>query len=90
MPTSVKIDSEMKSRIKQLADIQQRSPHWIMRTAICEYVEREEKREKFRQEALESWKQYKATGKHLTGEEVGEWLSTWGTKSETELPPCHK
>lgn len=90
MPTSVKIDNEMKSRIKHLADIQQRSSHWIMRTAICEYVDREEAREKFKQEALKSWKQYKTTGMHLTNEEVGEWLSTWGTQSETELPPCHK
>ena len=61
-----------------------------MRTAICEYVERKAAREKFRQEALESWKQYKTNGMHLTGEEVGEWLSTWGTKSAPELPPCHK
>lgn len=90
MPTSVKIDSEMKSRIKQLADSRQRSSHWIMRTAISEYVSREEKRESFKQEAITSWKQYQATGNHLTGEEVGEWLSTWGTEKEAELPRCHK
>ena len=90
MPTSVKIDSEMKNRIKQLADIRQRSSHWIMRTAISEYVDREESKENFKQEAITSWKEYQATGMHLTGEEVGDWLSTWGKENELELPDCHK
>ena len=54
MATSIKIDDELKGRIQQLASQRQRSSHWIMREAITQYVEREEARESFKQEALAS------------------------------------
>jgi len=90
MAASVKIDDDLKHRIQQLADLQQRSAHWIMREAIREYVEREEARERFKQEALAAWVAYQETGQHLTGGEVRAWLQTWGTDQESEIPPCHE
>ncbi|MGC5703782.1 CopG family ribbon-helix-helix protein [Pseudomonas sp. NFXW11] len=87
MATSIKIDDELKKRIQHLAGLRQRSAHWIMREAIAQYVEREEARESFKQEALASWAAYQETGRHLTGQETRAWLSTWGT--ESELPKCH-
>ena len=90
MATSVKLDIEMKNRIHHLAELQHRSAHWIMRTAISEYVNREEAKENFKQEALSSWKDYQETGKHLRGDEVSKWLNTWGTSEEVEIPVCHK
>ena len=60
-----------------------------MREAIAQYVEREEARESFKQEAMESWAEYQQTGRHLTGEEVSAWLRTWGTEADTEPPECH-
>ena len=90
MATSVKLDDDLKSRIKRLADARHRSAHWIMREAIREYVEREEARENFKQEALASWTAYQETGRHLSGQEVRDWLTTWGTDKDTEIPPCHE
>lgn len=90
MATSVKLDDELKNRVQQLADIRHRSAHWIMREAIRDYVEREEAKESFKQEALASWKAYQETGRHLSGQEVRDWLSTWGTDKETEIPQCHE
>lgn len=90
MATSVKLDDQLKSRVQHLAEIRHRSTHWIMREAIRSYVEREEAREKFKQEALTSWKTYQETGLHLTQQEVGDWLNTWGTDEEKEAPECHK
>ncbi len=90
MATSIKIDDDLKSRIQQLADLRRRSPHWIMQEAIREYVAREENRESFKQEALESWARYQETGLHVTGEEAREWLSRWGTDDESEVPACHE
>jgi len=90
MPTSVKLDSDMERRVRNLADVRQRSPHWIMREAIHQYVEREEARESFKQEALASWVEYQETGRDLTGDEVGAWLKTWGTDAESESPECHE
>ena len=34
MAKSVKLDPELESRIQHLAELRQRSPHWIMREAI--------------------------------------------------------
>jgi len=90
MATSVKLDDELKSRVQHLAEVRRRSAHWIMREAIRDYVEREEAKEDFKQEALASWKMYQETGRHLTGQEVRDWLNTWGTDDEAEIPSCHK
>ncbi len=90
MATSIKIDDDLRKRIQHLADQRQRSAHWIMREAIRQYVEREEARESFKQEALASWAAYQETGRHLTGDEVRAWLSTWGTDDETVVPECHE
>jgi predicted transcriptional regulator len=90
MATSLKIDDTLKARIQQLASQRRRSPHWIMLEAIQQYVEREEARESFKQEALASWAAYKETGRHLTGQEVRAWLSTWGTDDERTVHECHE
>ena len=90
MATSVKLDNELKNRIQQLADAQQRSAHWIMLKAIRDYVEREESRESFKQEAMQSWKNYQETGQHLSNQEVTNLLDTWGTDKDAEAPECHE
>ena len=87
---SVKLDDDLKSRVQQLAQRQQRTAHRIMREAIRDYVEKEESKEMFVHESLVSWSSYKKNGKHLTGQEVREWLQTWGTDSEAEIPECHE
>lgn len=89
MATSIKIDEALKQRVQQLAHQRHRTPHWIMLDAIEQYVQREEARESFKQEALASWVSYQETGRHLTGEEVRRWTTTWGTADETGAPACH-
>ena len=90
MATSVKLDEDLKSKVRHLATLRNRSPHWIMREAIRDYIEREEAKERFKEEALASWKAYKDTGRHLMGQEVREWLQKWGTDKESEIPQCHE
>ena len=90
MALSVKIDEDLKDRIKHLANLRRRSPHWIMIEAIRDYVEREEAKERFKQEAMASWTAYKTTEKHLTSQEVHEWLKTWGDDEEAQAPECHE
>ncbi|MBB1249827.1 CopG family ribbon-helix-helix protein [Rhizobium sp. G21] len=90
MATSLKIDDDLKSRVQQLASQRQRSAHWIMLEAIKQYVDREEAQESFKREALASWSAYQETGRHLTGQEVRTWLSTWGADDEKAMPECHE
>jgi len=90
MATSLKIDDTLKSRVQHLAHRRRRSAHWIMREAIAQYVDREEARESFKDEALASWTDYQETGLHLTGDETFAWLRTWGTDEERPIPECHE
>ncbi len=62
MATSIKIDEDLETCVQHLADVRRRSAHWIMREAIQQYVEREEKREAFKQDALRAWNECQATG----------------------------
>lgn len=89
MATSLKIDSDLKNRIQQLASQRRRSAHWIMLEAIQQYVDREEKHEAFKREALEDWDEYQRTGLHLTGEEVDEWLAKLEKGEDSKIPACH-
>ena len=80
----------MKGRVQQLAVARRRSAHWLMREAIEQYLEREEKREQFRQSALLAWAEYQATGLHAAAEEANSWLAKLEARAEDADPPeCH-
>ena len=87
--TSIKLDDELKGRVQHLAEARRRSAHWIMREAIAQYVEREEKREAFKQDALRAWEDYRQTGLHLTLEEADAWMARLEAGEDAELPECH-
>ena len=87
---AVKIEPEMRERMKRLAVKRQRSQHWLMRDAIRQYVEREEARDVFLRQAQDAWREYRETGLHASSEEVLAWLATWGGGSETAAPACHE
>ncbi len=87
--TSLKLDDSTKSRLQELAGKRRRSTHWLMREAIQQYVEREEKREQFRQEALAAWAEYQATGLHVTADETDAWLARLEAGEDAEPPSPH-
>lgn len=89
-PVAIKVDEDTRERVKRLAEARQRSSHWMMLEAIRQYVEREEKREAFRQDGINAWKEYQETGLHVTGDEVIAWLDTWGEENEQAVPVCHQ
>lgn len=87
--TSLKLDSQMKERLQRLAAARRRSPHWVMREAIEQYVEREEKREQLRQDAQAAWAHYQTTGLHLTAAEADAWLARLEAGEDAAAPECH-
>ena len=87
--TSVKLDTRTKKRVQQLASVRRRTPHWLMREAIEQYVEREEKREQLRQDALVAWTHYQTTGLHATAEEADAWLAKLEAGKKVAPPKCH-
>ena len=87
--TSLKLDSNTKKRIQRLASIYRRSPHWVMCEAIEQYVEREEKRERLRHDALAAWEHYQTTGLHVPGEDADAWLAKLEAGKKSTPPRCH-
>jgi predicted transcriptional regulator len=87
--TSVKLDSAMKQRVQRLAALRRRSPHWVLREAVEQYVEREEKREQFRQDALAAWDHYRTTGLHVSAAEADKWLAKLEAGKDAPPPACH-
>jgi predicted transcriptional regulator len=87
--TSVKLDETMRERVQRLASARRRSPHWLMREAIEQYVEREEKREQLRQDALAAWNHYATTGLHITSAEADAWLAKLEAGDDASPPECH-
>ena len=87
-PVPVKLDPDIRERIKRLAAGRNRSAHWIMREAIEQYVEREEKRVAFRRDGVRAWNEYQAAGLHATQEEADSWLARLEAGEDAEQPEC--
>jgi predicted transcriptional regulator len=87
--TSLKLDSGTKDRVQRLAAARRRTPHWVMREAIEQYVEREEKREQLRQDAYAAWNHFQETGLHVTAEEAEAWLTKLEAGGKGATPKCH-
>ena len=89
LKASVEIDPDVNERLEKLAASRHRQPDRLLKEAVEQYVDREEKRESFRQDTLRAWEEYRSTGMHLTGEEVEAWLQQLEDGSDVEPPACH-
>lgn len=85
-PIAIKLPEADRTRLKQLADIKKRSPHWLAKEAISQYLDREESAERFRRETIDRWEEYRQTGATVSNEAVIEWLDSWGTDNEKKSP----
>ena len=87
--TSLKLDVKLKKRVQHLAAARRRSPHWLMREAVEQYVSREEKREQLRRDALAAWNHYQTTGLHAAAKEADAWLAKLEAGEDATAPECH-
>ena len=71
----IKLDEQTQKRIKALAAKRDRSPHWLMKTAIENYLEREEQYEREKTEDMQRWANYELTGQAIDNAEVTQWLN---------------
>ena len=56
----------MPTRIENIALARHRSAHWSVREAITQYVDREERREAFRQDTIKLWDEYRPRNQSLS------------------------
>lgn len=92
MPTtalSVKLDESERRRLAALARGKEQSVHQLMRKAIAEFIEREERLAAFIAEAQASWREYQDTGLHITLDELQAWSERLETDPAATMPACH-
>ena len=79
----IKLDESTQARLRTLAEKRKRSPHWLMRTAIEDYLKREEQYELEKAEDIAEYENYVLTGNAIDNEQVTRWLEdlTQGKKS---------
>lgn len=87
---SLKLASGERERLATLAAARKRTPHYLMREAVSEYLGREEMRQSFRDEAERAWRDYKETGLHVTQDDVDTWIGSLGTRTPKRRPKWRK
>ncbi len=88
-PTTIKLGTNIKSRVQALAKVRRRTTHSLLLEAIESFMEREEKQEALRQDAMRVWKEYEMTGLHVTHEEADNWMQKLEKGQNEEPPECH-
>ena len=86
---SIKLDDADRVRIASLATVKKRTPHYLMKEAILEYVKREEARQNFIAAAESSFEHYKETGLHISLDEFSNWVDDVQQGPGARVPACH-
>ena len=82
----IKVDEETRARLKALAKARDRTPHWILKAALNEYLAREERREEEAREDLARWERYLITGEAVPHEDVRIWLTALAEGRDESCP----
>ena len=77
----VKLDAEIRERLRNLGEAKRRSTHWLMREAIARYLETEERYEREKAEDQAEWDRYIETGTAFANEEVRAHLNELAEKA---------
>ena len=86
-PTSLKLDDELKERLARVAAARRRTPHWMMREAVAEYVARQEDDLEGEADAEAAWEEFQRDRLGVPGDVMDEYLLAL---SRGERPPPPK
>ena len=86
---TIKLEPADRDRIAILAAMKKRTPHYLMKEAILEYVKKEEARQNFIKAAETAFEHYKETGLHITLDEFSNWVDEVQQNPDTPVPACH-
>jgi predicted transcriptional regulator len=87
---TVDLDDEMTARLERLARARHRSQDGLMREAIEQYLDREERLDRFYQDGLAAWAEYQASGMHLSEDEADGWLAQLEAGEDVKPPTPHR
>ena len=83
------VPRSLAERVGQFARQQQQSSESIFLDAVSEYLDRQDQRRSFRQDAIDAWNDYQRNGLHVTGDEADAWLAKLEAGEIVTAPDCH-
>jgi len=83
--TSVRLSPEVEEKLAAVAERARRTKSWIINEAVRDYLGRLGEDEKRWQETLEALASVRA-GRVVEGDDVLEWIASWGKKAEKKPP----
>jgi predicted transcriptional regulator len=86
---TVKLGAAERDRLALIATAKKRTPHYLMKEAIQNYLEQEEAEQRFIDAAKTALNDYKTNGQHITLEEFSAWAKEIRTNPQAQMPPCH-
>jgi predicted transcriptional regulator len=82
----IKLDVRTQERLQALAQIRDRSPHYLMKAAIENFLDREEAYERKKQEDQERYERYQLTGEAVSGQKAAAWLESLAAGKKKRRP----
>ncbi|MCP5279652.1 MAG: toxin-antitoxin system [Thiobacillus sp.] len=70
----IKLDDATRERLKSVASGLDRAPHWVIKTALIEFLDRQENALREQQEDEARWARYQESGQAISQERVMQWL----------------
>jgi len=72
----IRLDDEIQARLKNLGNIRDRSPHYLMKEAVATYLNREEEIEAEKALLKARWNKFELTGEAISHSDMKSWAST--------------
>lgn len=88
--SDLRIDSGLRARLMSLSERRGKSLEDIAQSALAEFLEREEARDRLNQDARAAWADYCETGLHVTADEVDAWLACLEAGESVDPPAPHR
>jgi predicted transcriptional regulator len=82
----VKVDEQLHERLKTMAELKDRSAHWIIKQAIEQYLIQEEALARDRLEDRERWERYVLTGDAVPNAAATAWLDDLAVGRKAPCP----
>lgn len=82
----IKLDDATRERLKSVASSLDRAPHWVIKTALIEFLDREEATLREKLEDEDRWAQYQETGRAIPQDRVMQWLDALAQGSREPCP----
>jgi RHH-type proline utilization regulon transcriptional repressor/proline dehydrogenase/delta 1-pyrroline-5-carboxylate dehydrogenase len=82
----IKLDDETRQRLKAVADELDRTPHWAIKTALAEWLGRQESVLKERREDDARWARHQESGQAVPQERVMQWLDALAAGQSEACP----